>query len=412
MSTSSSSLTSSLSPLSPLAPNPLPQAREVPGVEFFVGQSGIKYTGRNDLFLATFAPSTTAAASFTTNQVVGAPVLWTRDRAVRDRPRALIVNAGNANVATGEQGNKTVAQVAEALAQMLAIDPAEVWQASTGVIGEPLDSQPLITTARAAHIRSSSTIDQAAAACLTTDTFAKMASRVVMQDGHPITVSGFAKGSGMIEPHMATLLAFAFTDARIAPEDLVAMHQRAVAESLNAITVDGDTSTSDMALTFATGIGPQVRDLAVFEAALCEVYTELAQLVVRDGEGASKFIEIRLTNASSPESAKRLAFAVANSPLVKTALAGEDANWGRLMMALGKAGVPFDPLHVRIAIGQIPIVENGCRNPGYDEAPVAAYLKGDHIDISISMGAGDGSFTVWTCDLTHEYISINADYRS
>ena len=399
-------------PRSPLAPDPLPQALDVPGVQVFVGQSGLKYAGRDDLFLATFPPSATAAASFTTNQVVGAPVKWTRDRATPDRPRALIVNAGNANVAVGAQGRATVEQVATALAQTLQIDPAEVWQASTGVIGEPLDPEPLIATARAAYARAPVPLAHAAAACLTTDTFAKMAAREVMLDGRPVTVSGFAKGSGMIEPRMATLLAFVFTDAKIAPADLRGAHRRAVAASLNAITVDGDTSTSDMALTFATGAGPHIHDLAGFEAALGQVYAELAQLVVRDGEGASKFIEIRLTGANSTAEAKQLAFAVANSPLVKTAVAGEDANWGRVLMALGKAGVPFDPACVSVAIGRTPIVEGGARVSNYDEAPVAAHLKGRDIDIAIHMGAGTGDFTVWTCDLTHGYIAINADYRS
>ncbi len=399
-------------PFSPLAPNPLPQALDVQGVQVFVGQSGLKYEGRDDLFLATFPSSTAAAASFTTNHVVGAPVAWTRDRATPDRPRALIVNAGNANVATGAQGRATVEQVATALARTLQIDPTEMWQASTGVIGEPLDPDPLIAAAQAAYARPPTTLARAAAACLTTDTFAKMAAREVVLDGRTLTVSGFAKGSGMIEPRMATLLAFVFTDAALAPADLHAAHQRAVAASLNAITVDGDTSTSDMALTFATGTGPRVQDVAGFEAALGQVYSELAQLVVRDGEGASKFIEIRLTGANSPAEAKQLAFAVANSPLVKTALAGEDANWGRVLMALGKAGVPFDPACVQLAIGHILVVEHGARVSNYDETPVAAHLKGRDIDIAIHMGAGTGAFTVWTCDLTHGYISINADYRS
>jgi len=230
--------------------------------------------------------------------------------------------------------------------------------------------------------------------------------------GQRVQISGFAKGSGMIQPNMATLLAFVFTDAGLDAETLKAAHQRAIAASLNAITVDSDTSTSDMALTFATGQAGPVQDVTAFEAALTEVYQDLAKLVVRDGEGASKFIEIEVEGADTASDARTLAFSVANSPLVKTALAGEDANWGRLLMALGKAGVAFDPDQVSVSMGGIPIVENGTRVPDYDEAPVAAYLKRGDLRLHIQVGAGSGAFTAWTCDLTHGYISINADYRS
>ena len=402
-------------PVSPLAPTPLPLAMPVPGVVFHTANTGLKYQGRDDLFLATFARGTVGAGSFTQNQVVGAPVQWTRDQAQATAPRALIVNAGNANVANGAAGLATCHTLAHELAPLTGLAPAEIWQASTGVIGEALAPEPLVAAAATAIKAGERGPEAAAQACLTTDTFPKMASRSLVIDGQTLTLSGFAKGSGMVQPNMATMLAFVFTDAAIDAHVLQRLHQAAVNSTLNAITVDSDTSTSDMALTFATGQGPQVRDdcdEAAFGEALAHIYRDLAHLVVRDGEGASKFIEVTVRGAQNTAEAKTLAFAVANSPLVKTAIAGEDANWGRLLMALGKAGVSFDPAQIQVSIGGIPIVDSGARVPGYDEAPVAAHLKGQDITLDLSVGKGPGSFQVWTCDLTHGYVSINADYRS
>ena len=384
----------------------------VAGVRFYAGSTGLKYQGRDDLFLAEFVPETLAAGSFTQNQFVGAPVTWTK--AARAQARALIVNAGNANVANGAAGEACVASLAEALATDLSCDPAQIWQASTGVIGEPLEAEPLIQAAQSAKATGAAPMAAAAAACLTTDTFIKTASQTLELNGQQVQISGFAKGSGMIAPNMATMLAFVFTDAKIDLARLQLLHQASVNQTLNAITVDSDASTSDMAMTFATGQGAEIGpgEEAAFAPALTQVYQDLAKLVVRDGEGASKFIEIEIEGAQDTDAAKALAFSVANSPLVKTAIAGEDANWGRLLMALGKAGIELDPGQVSVWMGGHQIVQNGARVPDYDEAPVAAHLKGQDIQIRVSLGAGPGSFRVWTCDLTHGYISINADYRS
>ena len=399
-------------PISPLAPQDLVAPASVSGVHFFTGNTGLKYAGRDDLFLAEFAPGTVGVGSFTQNQFVGAPVTWTR--AASAAPRALVVNAGNANVANGAAGEACTAEIAAALAADLGCEPAQIWQSSTGVIGELLEPKPLIHAAREARRGSEADVLAAAKACLTTDTFPKTASRTFAVGDQTCTLSGFAKGSGMVQPNMATMLAFAFTDAKIEVGRLKALHQQAVEASLNAITVDSDTSTSDMALTFATGQGAEIgaAEEGAFLSALTALYQDLARLVVRDGEGASKFIEIEVSGAASAAEAKTLAFSVANSPLFKTAIAGEDANWGRILMALGKTDVPFDPAQVRVAMGGIPIVADGARVADYDEAPVAAHLKGQDIQVSIEVGAGEGAFTVWTCDLTHGYISINADYRS
>ena len=399
-------------PVSPLAPKVPTALVAIPGLAFYVGSTGLKYRGRDDLFLAELPPGTVAAGSFTQNQFVGAPVAWTCRASTR--ARALLVNAGNANVANGAAGAACVARVAEALAADLGCEPRQIWQASTGVIGEALAPEPLIETARRARQAGPVPMAAAAAACLTSDTFVKTACQTLRVGGQRVQLSGFAKGSGMIAPNLATLLAFVFTDAQLAPVRLQALHRASVDQTLNAITVDSDTSTSDMALTFATGqgpgIGPEVED--AFAAALTQVYQDLAKLVVRDGEGASKFIEVRVEGAQDAAAAKTLAFSLADSPLVKTAIAGEDANWGRLLMALGKAGVAIDPDQISLWLGGYPIVQGGERLPTYRETPVAAHLKGQDIAIRVRVGAGSGNFRVWTCDLTHGYISINADYRS
>ena len=400
-------------PTSPLAPTPLPQAIPVRGVQFFTSNTGLKYRGRDDLFLALLAEGTVGAGSFTQNQVTGAPVDWTRAALGNGTgPRALIVNAGNANVANGAAGAACCTEVAQGLASTLCLEAGQIWQASTGVIGEALAATPLIEAAQQALTAGEAAPTAAAAACLTTDTFVKMARRPCEIDGQSVTLSGFAKGSGMIQPNMATLLAFAFTDVQIEAEVLQPLHQRAVEATLNAITVDSDSSTSDMALTFATGQGAKISDFKAFEAELTALYQDLAKLVIRDGEGASKFIEITVHGAASRGEAKVLAFAVANSPLVKTTISGGDANWGRILMALGKAGVAFDPQAVTVALGGLPVVAGGARVDPYEESPVTAHLRGQEISLEIEVGTGPGTFRVWTCDLTQGYISINADYRS
>ena len=385
------------SPLAPTEPQPLPP---IAGVRFFTGHSGTKYGGRDDVFLARFDQGTLGASSFTKNHVVGAPVTWTK---AAGPPRALIVNAGNANVANGAEGQACVETIAAQIADADRVSSSSVWQASTGVIGEPLDPAPLL---KAVLNALETDAMAAAAACLTTDTFIKTAYRTT----GGVTIAGFAKGSGMVQPNMATLLAFVFTDAKIDQATLQATHQHAIDRTLNAITVDSDTSTSDMALTFATGQGPAAS--LEFPAALEAVYRDLAHLVVRDGEGASKFVEIEVSGASDESTARALALQVANSPLVKTMIAGEDANWGRLLMALGKGSILVKAEQIGISIGGVAIAQNGACLAVYDETPVAAHMRGQEISLRLSVGIGPGCAKVWTCDLTHGYISINADYRS
>jgi glutamate N-acetyltransferase / amino-acid N-acetyltransferase len=405
---------------SPLAPERFPELPPVAGVRLAAGAAGLRYRGRADLLLVELAPGTAVAGLFTRSRLPGHPVAWCRRILPRGRARGLVVNAGNANVLVGEAGDATVRAEAEAVAELLGAPPEEVFVASTGVIGEPLDAGSIVAALPDLHARLASQPWEAAAdAIRTTDTFAKGAAASAEIGGVPVRLAGIAKGSGMIQPDMATMLAFLFTDAALPAPILQALLSEANGPSFNAITVDSDSSTSDTVLLFATGRAanpaPASADdpaLAGFKAALLAVMGDLARQVVRDGEGASKLIEVRVGGARDDASARRIAFSIANSPLVKTAIAGEDANWGRIVMAIGKAGEPVEPAAIAIAFGGHPVARDGARVAELDEAPVAAHLRGREILIEVAVGRGRGQAAVWTCDLTHGYISINADYRS
>jgi len=405
---------------SPLAPASPPTLGPIAGVRLASIASGIRYRERTDLCLIELAEGTAAAAVLTKSSTAAAPIDWCREALADPRARAVVVNSGNANAFNGAAGMAAVRRTAAGVAARLGCAERDVFVASTGVIGEPLPVEKI----EAALDTLAGALDPdgwagAADAILTTDTFAKLAAARAEIDGTPVTVNGIAKGSGMIHPNMATMLAFVFTDAAIEAAALQALLAAANERSFNAITVDGDTSTSDMALLCATaqaGHAP-VADaddprLDGFRAALDAVMVDLAQQIVRDGEGATKFVTITVTGGASDASAKTIALAIANSPLVKTAIAGEDANWGRLVMAVGKSGEPADREKIAIAIGGHAVAQAGSRVPGYDEGPIARHMKGQEIEVTVDVGVGAGAATVWTCDLTHGYITINADYRS
>ncbi|MCE2509837.1 MAG: bifunctional glutamate N-acetyltransferase/amino-acid acetyltransferase ArgJ [Alphaproteobacteria bacterium] len=406
---------------SPLAPRGFPKLPSIPGVRLGGAACGIRYRGRNDLMLATLAPGSAVAGVFTRSSLASAPVEWCRKRIGGGRARAIVVNAGNANVHTGRAGEKAVARTAGVLARLLDCPEKEIFVASTGVIGEPLAVERIETALPAlAGKLKSCRWREAADAILTTDTYPKGACAVARIGGTPVTIGGFAKGSGMIAPDMATMLAFLFTDAKIPPAVLKKLLAEASERSFNSITVDSDTSTSDSVFLCATGKGKAhkaVRSAADpllrgFRKALQAVTIDLAQQIVRDGEGASKFLTITVTGAASEKAARRIGLAIANSPLVKTAIAGEDPNWGRVVMAVGKSDERVAPKKLAIRIGGLPVAKGGERVPGYKEAPVARHMKGSAIDLAVDVGVGRGKATVWTCDLTHGYIDINADYRS
>jgi glutamate N-acetyltransferase/amino-acid N-acetyltransferase len=404
-------------PLSPLA-LPLPELTPIAGVRLAVGEAGIRYKGRTDILLAEFAEGTTVAGVFTKNLCPGAPVTYCREVLQGGLARGLVVNAGNANVFNGIAGIRAVEATAAAAAKALNVPPETIFLASTGVIGEPMPAQKLVAAMAGlqSHLQPGG-LEAAARAIMTTDTFPKAATRTARLGGSEIRITGIAKGSGMIAPDMATMLAFIFTDAAIPAPALQAMLGKAVDQSFNAITIDSDTSTSDTVLLFATGQAgnkptADAGQLGGFRRALAEVTHELALMVVRDGEGASKLVEITVDGAVSNPSAKRIALAIANSPLVKTAIAGEDANWGRIVMAVGKAGEPADRDKLAIAVGGIWMAKAGGVVPGYDETPVVEHMRGREIKIDVDIGLGEGRATVWTCDLTHGYIDINGSYRS
>jgi glutamate N-acetyltransferase/amino-acid N-acetyltransferase len=405
---------------SPLAPRRFPALPEIAGVQFATAACGIKYKARPDVCLMILDPGSTVAGVVTRSKTASAPVEWCRAQLPHGRARAIIVNSGNANAFTGKTGETSVRRVVEAVSGSLGCRPQDVLAASTGVIGQPLPAERIIKTVKGlARKAKAQGWKDAARAIMTTDTYPKGAARQAEIGGKMVTLAGIAKGSGMIAPDMATMLSFAFTDARLPAEVLQVLLRDAVDRTFNSITVDGDTSTSDTLLFGATGKvrHPRISDprdprLADFRQALEEMLRDLAQQVVRDGEGASKFITINVSGAASRGAARRIGLAIANSPLVKTAIAGEDANWGRIVMAVGKSGERADRDRLGIAIGGIKVAEQGEVVPGYDETPVAAHMKGSHIDIDVDVGVGRGKATVWTCDLTHGYISINADYRS
>jgi len=405
---------------SPLAPARFPNLPTVEGVGLAAGACGIRYRNRSDVCLVTLAPGTTAAGVFTQSKTASAPVEWCRRALARGRARALVVNSGNANAFTGRAGTGSVERVVAATRELFDCRAQEVFVASTGVIGEPLPEEKLVAALGSLREAQAPEAWKAAAeAIMTTDTYPKGASREALIGETKVTINGIAKGSGMIAPNMATMLAFVFTDAKLPAPVLQASLKRGADRTFNAITVDGDTSTSDTLMLFATGQAqhPRISDakapaLRGFRTALEDLLCDLAQQVVRDGEGAQKFVTITVTGAASAKAARRIGLAIANSPLVKTAIAGEDPNWGRIVMAVGKAGEKADRDRLVIAIGGMEIAREGEVVPGYDETPVAQHMKGREIDIAVDVGVGRGRATVWTCDLTHGYVDINADYRS
>ena len=403
---------------SPLA-QPFPALPAIDGVTLRVARARYKNWERTDLTFVTLPEGTSVAGVLTTSKCPSPEVEWCRQALVLGQARALVVNAGNSNAFTGHRGRAAVEAIAARTAAAMECQPSDVFVASTGVIGVPLPIDKAEAGLDAAFTAEPCGWEDAAATIMTTDTFAKGATTTAVVDGRTVTLAGIIKGSGMIAPDMATMLGFIFTDAAVAPEFLQRALGAANGRSFSCITVDGDTSTSDTVLAFATGKAgnaPLVDDDSdgadAFRAALADLCHQLALLVVRDGEGATKLIEIRVEGAESDRSAHRIAMSIANSPLVKTAIAGEDANWGRVVMAVGKAGEPAERDKLSIRFGETLVAKDGLAVEGYDEAPVAAHLKGQEIAVGVDLGLGEGVATVWTCDLTHGYISINADYRS
>jgi glutamate N-acetyltransferase/amino-acid N-acetyltransferase len=408
-------------PVSPLAPASFPALPRVAGVSFAAVEAGVRYANRRDVMLVHLAPGTTMAGVFTRSSTRSGCVRDCQAKlAVKAAPgvgAAIIVNSGNSNAFTGAVGDAAVAAVTGGVAEALGLPGTRVFSSSTGVIGEPLPYEKI--TARIGDLvagLSEDAIEMAAHAMMTTDTFPKGACASVQGNGGTIQIAGIAKGSGMIAPDMATMLVYLFTDAKISATTLQKMLARNVGTTFNSITVDSDTSTSDTLLMAATGqsAAAEVKGSVAkaFEAALKSVMTNLAHQVVRDGEGATKFVEIRVTGGASDEDASRVAFAVANSPLVKTAIAGEDPNWGRIVAAVGKSGAQADRDLLTIRFGEVVVARNGWRNPDYREEDGAAYMKSADLVIGVDLGLGSAARSVWTCDLTSRYIEINADYRS
>ena len=405
---------------SPLAPPRLPDVPDLAGVTLATRACGIKYKNRTDVCLMAFAPGSTVAGVLTRSATASAPVEWCRKALRKGRLRAILVNSGNANAFTGRAGAHSVENSVAAVTAALGCKPQEVLVASTGVIGEVLPDNFLVRALP--HLAADLAPNgwpAAAEAIMTTDTYPKLATRHTEIDGVPVLLNGICKGSGMIAPDMATMLAFVATDAKLPAPLLQKLIAAGADRSFNSITVDGDTSTSDTLLLCATGQArhPRIaevgdRRLRAFRQALDDLLIEMAQLVVRDGEGARKFITIQVSGAASGRAARRIGLAIGNSPLVKTAIAGEDANWGRIVMAVGKSGERADRDRLSIAIGGTEIARDGEAVEGYDETPVARHMKGSEIDIAVDVGVGRGKATIWTCDLTHGYIDINADYRS
>ncbi|KMO13746.1 bifunctional glutamate N-acetyltransferase/amino-acid acetyltransferase ArgJ [Methylobacterium platani] len=410
-------------PVSPLAPKHQPALPPIAGVRLATAQAGIRYRGRTDVLLVLLDPGTRAAGVFTRSKCPSAAVDWCRETLAGGREaRALVVNSGNANAFTGLKGRESVRLTAEIAGKAAACAPGEVFIASTGVIGEPLDATKFDGVLADCAGRTGPDAErwtEAASAIMTTDTFPKLATRRVRLGGAEVTINGIAKGAGMIAPDMATMLSFVFTDADLPAQVLQALLARGVAKSFNCCTVDGDTSTSDTLMLFATGKAGNAPvasaddpALAGFAEALDDLLCELAQLVARDGEGARKFVTVEVGGAADDASAHRIAMSIANSPLVKTAVAGEDANWGRVVMAVGKAGEPADRDRLAIWFGDVRVAVEGARDPGYDEAAASAAMRGDAVRIAVDLGLGAGTARVWTCDLTKAYVEINGDYRS
>jgi glutamate N-acetyltransferase/amino-acid N-acetyltransferase len=407
-------------PVSPLAPKTYPDMPAIAGVRLATAEAGIRYKGRTDVLYVALDEGTEIAGVFTRSRCPSAPVDWCRANLTGGTARALVVNSGNANAFTGMKGRDAVALTAKIAAEAAGCRPEEIFLASTGVIGEPLDGSKFHgVLADCANRATPEPWLDAARAIMTTDTFPKVATRTVRLGEAEVTINGMAKGAGMIAPDMATMLSFVFTDAGIAAPVLQTLLSAGTERSFNCVTVDGDTSTSDTLLLFATGQagGPRIETaddprLTGFKAALDDLLVELAQLVARDGEGARKFVTVEVTGAESDRSAHRIAMSIANSPLVKTAIAGEDANWGRVVMAVGKAGEPADRDRLAIWFGDVRVAVEGARDPDYDEAEASAVMKRDEVTVRADLGIGDGSARVWTCDLTKAYVEINGDYRS
>ena len=409
--------------VSPLAPADVPEMPAIEGVRIATAQAGIRYKNRTDVLFAAFDPGTTVAGVFTRSKCPSAPVEWCRARLKGGAARALVVNSGNANAFTGKSGRMATQLTAKLAAQAAGCKADDVFLASTGVIGEPLDAtkfdgvmQTLVTGAAPGRFL------DAAKAIMTTDTFPKVATAQARIGKTVVTINGIAKGAGMIAPDMATMLSFIFTDAPISAPALQKLLSEGVVETFNAVTIDGDTSTSDTLLSFATGAAaargaPKIARAADprlkgFRKALQAVMADLSEQVARDGEGARKLVEIKIEGATSDKSARRIAMSIANSPLVKTAIAGEDANWGRVVMAVGKAGEPADRDRLSIWFNGIRVATKGARDPSYDEAQVSETMRKPEIELKVSLGLGKGRDRVLTCDLTKEYVAINGDYRS
>jgi glutamate N-acetyltransferase / amino-acid N-acetyltransferase len=409
--------------ISPLAPKSMPDMPAIDGLRMETAAAGIKHKNRTDVLMMVFDKPAAAAGVFTKSKCPSAAVDHCRKSLTGGKARAVVVNSGNANAFTGLKGVESTRATAKAAAGAAGCKPAEVFLASTGVIGEPLDAGKFsgLLAGMAKSAKADRWLD-AAKAIMTTDTYPKAASETVDLGGVPVTLNGIAKGAGMIAPDMATMLSFIVTDAPVSAPVLQKLLSKYVEESFNSVTVDSDTSTSDTLLLFATGAAsrrgaPKIKDasdkrLKSFKQALQRLMHNLALQVVRDGEGARKMVEVRVTGAVSARSAKKIAFSIANSPLVKTAIAGEDANWGRVVMAVGKSGEPADRDRLSVSFGDIRVAHEGARDPDYSETETSAYMKCEDIRITADIGLGKGSATVWTCDLTKEYVAINGDYRS
>jgi glutamate N-acetyltransferase / amino-acid N-acetyltransferase len=413
------------SSISPLAPESFPEMPAVAGVQIATAAAGIRYGGRTDVLLALFAPATSVAGVFTRSKCPSAAVDWCRTRlkAGHGNASALVVNSGNANAFTGKNGRAATKLTAEITAKAARCEAADIFLASTGVIGEPLDASKFSGVMdRLVADATPGRWEEAAKAIMTTDTFPKGAASIIRFGSSVVTICGIAKGAGMIAPDMATMLSFIFTDAPIAPAVLRTLLRQGVADTFNAVTIDGDTSTSDTLLAFATGAAAahgvakiiRLSDprLATFRKGFVAVLADLAEQVARDGEGARKLVEVVVEGAVSKKSARRVALSIANSPLVKTAIAGEDANWGRVVMAVGKAGEPANRDRLSIWFNGIRVAHRGERDPAYDEAAVSAAMKKSEIALKVALGLGKGRDRVLTCDLTKEYVAINGDYRS
>ncbi|PPD30992.1 MAG: bifunctional ornithine acetyltransferase/N-acetylglutamate synthase [Hyphomicrobium sp.] len=409
--------------VSPFAPKSIPKLPPIEGVRFATAEAGIRYKGRTDLMIAVLDPGTAAAGVLTQSKTASAPVNWCRKNLKSGAARILVVNSGNANAFTGKKGRDAVALTAKFAARAVPCSPAGVYIASTGVIGEPLDA------AKFSHLLDGlvasvepDRFEAAARAIMTTDTYPKLVTRTTKIGGTDVTINGFCKGAGMIAPDMATMLCFLFTDAAIAAPALQSLLAEHTKTTFNCMTVDGDTSTSDTCLMFATaaaaarGQKPVTNAkspaLAAFSEALHGLMRDLAIMVAKDGEGLSKFVTFEVTGAKTWSAARTIALSCANSPILKTAIAGEDPNWGRVVMAVGKSGEAANRDRLAIWFGEHCVARDGERAAEYVEKSVAAYMKNREIVIRVDVGVGKAAAIVWTCDLTHDYVSINADYRS